>query len=233
MISPCRTAKSVAPKGCPKCRKLLQRPSTDSHIRPTGDRNTHPPCPFANQDQNILNRPEKCRKPNPSPNHLRTFPQLIASNQKRPTPQPTHRQPPGHGCPAPAHHPPGRRRPAPARPRPPARPPHVQPPGRPCAATRPPHVQPPGRPCAATRPPHVQPPGQRRATSQTRRPPGGPGVAPRANTASHRRGDRRPPSMGRRRVATGANHPASHSSAFRRGPGTPVTVLRRGTRAPI
>ena len=28
--------------------------------------------------------------------------------------------------------------------------------------------------------------------------------------------------MGRRRVATGANHPASHSSAFRRGPGTPV-----------
>jgi hypothetical protein len=29
-------------------------------------------------------------------------------------------------------------------------------------------------------------------------------------------------SKGRRRVATGANHPASHSSAFRRGPGTPA-----------
>src|SRR5262252_11192878 len=28
--------------------------------------------------------------------------------------------------------------------------------------------------------------------------------------------------IGRRRVATGANHPASHSSAFRRGPGTPA-----------
>src|SRR5215472_8135775 len=30
------------------------------------------------------------------------------------------------------------------------------------------------------------------------------------------------PSIGRRRVATGANHPASQSSAFRRGPGTPA-----------
>ena len=38
---------------------------------------------------------------------------------------------------------------------------------------------------------------------------------------------------GRRRVATGANHPASQSSAFRRGPGTPAVVPRRGTRAPI
>jgi hypothetical protein len=38
---------------------------------------------------------------------------------------------------------------------------------------------------------------------------------------------------GRRRVATGANHPASLSSAFRRGPGTPAVVPRRGTRAPI
>jgi hypothetical protein len=38
---------------------------------------------------------------------------------------------------------------------------------------------------------------------------------------------------GRRRVATGANHPASLSSAFRRGPGTPAAVPRRGTRAPI
>src|SRR5262249_40599945 len=37
----------------------------------------------------------------------------------------------------------------------------------------------------------------------------------------------------RRRVATGANHPASHSSALRRGPGTPALVLRRGTRAPV
>src|ERR1017187_9684802 len=37
----------------------------------------------------------------------------------------------------------------------------------------------------------------------------------------------------RRRVATGANHPASHSSALRRGPGTPATVPRRGTRAPL
>ena len=36
----------------------------------------------------------------------------------------------------------------------------------------------------------------------------------------------------RRRVATGANHPASHSSALRRGPGTPASVPRRGTRAP-
>jgi hypothetical protein len=37
----------------------------------------------------------------------------------------------------------------------------------------------------------------------------------------------------RRRVATGANHPASQSSALRRGPGTPATVPRRGTRAPL
>ena len=43
----------------------------------------------------------------------------------------------------------------------------------------------------------------------------------------------RRPSMARRRVATGANHPASRSSAFRRGPGTPAVALRRGTRAPI
>jgi len=41
------------------------------------------------------------------------------------------------------------------------------------------------------------------------------------------------PKKGRRRVATGANHPASLSSAFRRGPGTPAAVPRRGTRAPI
>src|ERR1700730_5483929 len=34
--------------------------------------------------------------------------------------------------------------------------------------------------------------------------------------------DRRSAKLGRRRVATGANHPASHSSAFRRGPGPPA-----------
>ena len=37
----------------------------------------------------------------------------------------------------------------------------------------------------------------------------------------------RPTKIGRRRVATGANHPASHSSAFRRGPER-QQVLRRG-----
>jgi len=59
------------------------------------------------------------------------------------------------------------------------------------------------------------------------------GSSPRMSTASHRRGDQRAPSIGRRRVATGANHPASRSSAFRRGPGTPAVMLRRGTRASI
>jgi hypothetical protein len=47
------------------------------------------------------------------------------------------------------------------------------------------------------------------------------GVAPPGNTASHRRGPKGS-SIGRRRVATGANHPASQSSALRRGPGTPA-----------
>jgi hypothetical protein len=51
---------------------------------------------------------------------------------------------------------------------------------------------------------------------------GAPGVSPRADTASRRRGGKKPPSIERRRVATGANHPASHSSALRRGPGTPA-----------
>ncbi len=53
--------------------------------------------------------------------------------------------------------------------------------------------------------------------------PGGPGVVlrgeyggPQAQPAEG------PPDIERRRVATGANHPASHSSAFRRGPGTPA-----------
>jgi hypothetical protein len=42
----------------------------------------------------------------------------------------------------------------------------------------------------------------------------------RVNKTRHRKG--------RRRVATGASHPASLSSAFRRGPGTLVVVPRRG-----
>ena len=46
-------------------------------------------------------------------------------------------------------------------------------------------------------------------------------------------GEAKAPQIGRRRVATGANHPASQSSALRRGPGTPAVVLRRGTRAPV
>jgi hypothetical protein len=67
--------------------------------------------------------------------------------------------------------------------------------------------------------------GSRRAVRGVRaeRASGGPGGRPpgkilRAVGA----GDRRSPSIERRRVATGANHPASHSSAFRRGPGTPA-----------
>ena len=50
--------------------------------------------------------------------------------------------------------------------------------------------------------------------------PGGhpPGKALRAKAKSAQK----PTKIGRRRVATGANHPASHSSAFRRGPGTPA-----------
>jgi hypothetical protein len=54
------------------------------------------------------------------------------------------------------------------------------------------------------------------------------GSAPREDTTGLGEGARRAPSsrgcakLGRRRVATGANHPASQSSAFRRGPGTPA-----------
>ena len=59
------------------------------------------------------------------------------------------------------------------------------------------------------------------------------GSPPRKSTASHWRRSRKAPSIVRRRVATGANHPASRSSAFRRGPGTPAVMLRRGTRASI
>jgi hypothetical protein len=52
---------------------------------------------------------------------------------------------------------------------------------------------------------------------------GGPGGRPPGSVLrAVGAGDRRPPSIERRRVATGANHPASHSSAFRRGPGTPA-----------
>ena len=49
------------------------------------------------------------------------------------------------------------------------------------------------------------------------------GVAPPGRYCEpSRRRPEGPTSMERRRVATGANHPASHSSAFRRGPGTPA-----------
>src|SRR5262249_42189274 len=47
------------------------------------------------------------------------------------------------------------------------------------------------------------------------------GSTPRTSTASRGEGSKST-RIGRRRVATGANHPASQSSAFRRGPGTPA-----------
>ncbi len=76
--------------------------------------------------------------------------------------------------------------------------------------------------------------GERRPAVDWMGPRGGSGgSSPRASIASRCEGGRRPPKTGRRRVATGANHPASQSSAFRRGPGTPAVVLRRGTRAPL
>ena len=54
-------------------------------------------------------------------------------------------------------------------------------------------------------------------------PSGGPGGRPPGRYCEpRRRRPEGPTSMERRRVATGANHPASHSSAFRRGPGTPA-----------
>src|ERR1022692_4321230 len=55
----------------------------------------------------------------------------------------------------------------------------------------------------------------------------------RRSKRSARRNKRHPWKDERRRVATGANHPASHTSALRRGPGTPAQVPRRGTRAPV
>src|ERR1039457_3234190 len=55
-----------------------------------------------------------------------------------------------------------------------------------------------------------------------RRSRGSGGSSPRENTASRGEADQGSAKLGRRRVATGANHPASHSSAFRRGPGTPA-----------
>ena len=54
------------------------------------------------------------------------------------------------------------------------------------------------------------------------------GCPPGADTASRREAARRAANMERRRVATGANHPASHSSALRRGPGTPASGAPAG-----
>ena len=56
---------------------------------------------------------------------------------------------------------------------------------------------------------------------------GVPGGRPPGRTASHSEGAPRAPKIGRRRVATGANHPASQSSAFRRGTRAPVRMLLR------
>src|SRR6185437_6945146 len=78
--------------------------------------------------------------------------------------------------------------------------------------------------------------GERKANGEHhphRGPPGGPGVAPPEEHCEPLARGRKAPSIVRRRVATGANHPASRSSAFRRGPGTPAVMLRRGTRASI
>ena len=48
------------------------------------------------------------------------------------------------------------------------------------------------------------------------------GYPPRKILRAMAKSAQKPTKIGRRRVATGANHPASHSSAFRRGPGTPA-----------
>jgi hypothetical protein len=63
--------------------------------------------------------------------------------------------------------------------------------------------------------------------------PWGPGVAPGQILRAKGELALKPASIERRRVATGANHPASHTSALRRGPGTPASVPQRGTRAPV
>jgi hypothetical protein len=85
-----------------------------------------------------------------------------------------------------------------------------------------------GRPAAAQRP---VPPALRKIRAGEAVSDGEGSVRPGAEGAKGRA--EKPPDIERRRVATGANHPASHSSAFRRGPGTPAVVPRRGTRAPI
>jgi hypothetical protein len=77
---------------------------------------------------------------------------------------------------------------------------------------------------------------RRRPTASTtphRGPPGGSGGSPPGRALRAIGEGQKAPSIVRRRVATGANHPASRSSAFRRGPGTPAVMLRRGTRASI
>ena len=86
-------------------------------------------------------------------------------------------------------------------------------------------------------PSHPPSPPERKANGEhhppRRGPPGGPGGRPPEEHCEPLARGRKAPSIGRRRVATGANHPASRSSAFRRGPGTPAVMLRRGTRASI
>ena len=56
---------------------------------------------------------------------------------------------------------------------------------------------------------------------------------PGESTASHREGAQKTPNIERRRVATGANHPASHSSALRRGPGTPAIGTPAGDQSTV
>jgi hypothetical protein len=74
-------------------------------------------------------------------------------------------------------------------------------------------------------------PAQQQAGRQSR--PHGKGCLPESAASQWQDPPKGRAKTGRRRVATGANHPASRSSAFRRGPGTPAAVPRRGTRAPI
>src|SRR5262249_31190857 len=76
-----------------------------------------------------------------------------------------------------------------------------------------------GPPAARRAPPHQ---GRNRRQRRTEVPAGGSGGSPpRAKLRAVGEASKRL-SIGRRRVATGANHPASQSSAFRRGPGTPA-----------